>query len=276
MKRRKIGFFLLRLLLYTALIPAALWLLQGKMIYHPTVFSAAQLARELPQMKLTLWPTSGAAYCGLLRDTTAATCRGTVVVFHGNAGSALDRSFYADALEPLGFRVLLAEYPGYGARAGKCRETNFTEDARNTVRLVRQTFKEPVYLWAESLGCGVAAAVAADPALEIRGVVLITPWNNLPDLAQSIYWFLPAKWLVRDRFDNAANLRNFTGPVAVLIAERDEIIPHSQTQALYRSLPARKQLWLFKNAGHNSWPSWPDAPWWKEAADFVTADRQDQ
>jgi len=74
----------------------------------------------------------------------------------------------------------------------------------------------------------VATGVASEKSLAVDGLVLITPWNNLPDLAQSIYWFLPAKWLVKDRFDNAANLRDCNQPVAVLMADADEIIQISR------------------------------------------------
>ena len=45
--------------------------------------------------------------------------RGTAIVFHGNAGHAGHRAYYARALTPLGLRVILAEYPGYGPRAGQ-------------------------------------------------------------------------------------------------------------------------------------------------------------
>jgi len=44
--------------------------------------------------------------------------KGTVTVFHGNAGPAAGREFYLQALAPLNYRVILAEYPGYGGRTG--------------------------------------------------------------------------------------------------------------------------------------------------------------
>ncbi len=115
----------------------------------------------------------------------------------------------------------------------------------------------------------MATGVAAEKSLAVDGLVLITPWNNLPDLAQSIYWFLPAKWLVKDRFDNAANLKDFKNPVAVLMADTDEIIPNKHTLAFYESLSSPKRLWVFKNAGHNTWPTSPTEKWWQEVTAFT-------
>jgi len=99
---------------------------------------------------------------------------------------------------------------------------------------------------------------------------MLTPWDTLPDLAQNLYWFLPAKWLTKDKYDNIKNLHDFEGPVAVVMAGRDEIVPEKRTKRLYDSLLSVKKLWVFENAGHNSWPVAPELAWWKEVMDFVS------
>ena len=131
-------------------------------------------------------------------------------------------------------------------------------------------FDEPIYIWGESLGCGVASAMAADPSLKVEGLILLTPWDSLPRTAQAHYWFLPARWLVRDRYDNIRNLQRFHGPVAVIMAEQDRVIPNRLTQTLYRQIASTKQLWTFPGAGHNSWPIAAALVWWSEVMDFVT------
>ncbi|MGD9003256.1 MAG: alpha/beta hydrolase, partial [Desulfobacterales bacterium] len=103
----------------------------------------------------------------------------------------------------------------------------------------------------------------------IKGVALITPWDTLPNLAQALYWFLPARWIVKDRYDNVANLANYRGPVAVILAGQDEIIPNRLTRRLYEALPDPKRLWEFPPAGHNSWPSGSQEPWWGDMMNFL-------
>ena len=202
-------------------------------------------------------------------NTTAP--RGTVLVFHGNAGSARDRAYYLPALEPLGVRVVLAEYPGYGGRPGQPSEAGLVADGRETLRQVRAAYGDPVWVWGESLGAAVAAQVGADPAGPATGVFLITPWDNLPDLAQSLYWYLPARWLVRDAYDSRAALQGYRGPIGVLIASQDQIIPPVQGQRLYAALPGPKRQWLFPTADHNSWPAGAGAGWWREALEWLMA-----
>ena len=257
---------------YLLLVLAA-YLMQERMLYFPGVESRRQTVEMATWLGFALWPNAD-EYRGLVSATPPGarrtkTSKGTVLVWHGNGGSAVHRIHYVRALEPLGYRVVLLEYPGYGSRPGEMDEASFVRDALEATRLAKEAFGGPLYAWGESLGCGVASAVAADSELEIQGAVMLTPWDTLPDLAQRIYWYLPARWIVRDRYDNVSNLRDFDGPVAVLLAGQDEIIPNVHSMRLYASLPGEKRLWIFEGTGHNTWPTAPDAEWWAEVMAFL-------
>ena len=93
--------------------------------------------------------------------------------------------------------MILAEYPGYGGRRGQISENSMITDAVSVVQRVHEQYKGPIYLLGESLGCGVAAGAAAAAPVPLNGLILITPWDTLPDLAQSLYWYLPARYLVQ-------------------------------------------------------------------------------
>lgn len=263
---------LLRIALYLIVTYIALtvfvFFVQRRLLYHP---SQGNLSQDLIRAQgLKTWPESGEGYRGFISANRDDYPNGTVVVFHGNAGAASDRSYYTTALGQLGYRVLLAEYPGYGARIGKPSETAFVEDAKTTIKLAHQTFGAPIFLWGESLGSGVVAAVASDPTLPVAAVVLLTPWDSLANLAQTIYWFLPARWLVLDRYDSVKNLQSFHGRIAIVVAAQDEVIPVQHGLALYASIQGPKRLWRFEQAGHNSWPNAPGASWWKEVMDYIS------
>ena len=48
--------------------------------------------------------------------------------------------YYARALVPLGLRVILAEYPGYGPRSGSLGEASLVADAIETVALAHRQY----------------------------------------------------------------------------------------------------------------------------------------
>lgn len=238
---------------------------QRKLLYFPenTHWNSAPLL----QTDLIAWPDEE-NFQGWISPADSATTKATAIVFHGNAGSALQRSYYARALNPLGYRVIIAEYPGYSGRPGKPSEQTIVVDAQALVARAKDSYGSPLYLIGESLGAGVAAATQADQNTA-DGIILITPWNNLPDLAQYHYPFLPIKWLLRDHYNSTNNLKGFSGPVAVVMAEKDQIIPNQFSMKLFENISSRKQLWIFKSAGHNSWPTGQQADWWEQAMLFI-------
>jgi hypothetical protein len=193
---------------------------------------------------------------------------GTVIVFHGNQATALDVRYYARAFKRLGYRVLLAEYPGYGERPGTHSEQVFVSDAVSTFDRVKREFPGPVYIVGNSLGAGVAAAVVRKRAKAVSGVALITPWDSLSNVAQKRFPYLPARFLVKSKFDSATNLAAYRGPKAIGVALGDAEIPNELSLRLYAGLPGRKRLWTFKGAGHNTWPKSPGAPWWRQLSQY--------
>ena len=174
----------------------------------------------------------------------------------------------------LGFRVILAEYPKYGGRPGKVGEKPFVTAGLKTVRIAYEQYKEPLYLVGESLGCGIAAAIAKQTAVPIAGIILITPWDTLASVAESLFPFFPVKMFLTDKYDSIENLKSFKNKISVIGAQRDEILPIKHAVNLYNSLPeGRKHMWIIKGAGHNDWPMYADKSLWKEMTDFVRIDK---
>jgi pimeloyl-ACP methyl ester carboxylesterase len=241
--------------------------LQNSMLYYP---STDKPSRDfLTAYHIHYWGDASGDYRGYVSTVPGSTQKGTIIVFHGNAGAAADRVYYVEALAPLGYRVLLAEYPGYGGRKGELGEASFVKDAEETVRLAVEEFGKPVFLLGESLGCGVAAAAAGGSAGQINGLILITPWDTLLAVAKEKFPWLPVRLFLTDKYDSIENLKAYKGRIAIAGAERDDIIPVHHAQELFRALPGEKKMWTIKAAGHNDWFELVGPSWWKEITDYV-------
>jgi pimeloyl-ACP methyl ester carboxylesterase len=245
--------------------------IERKLLYYPGEITIADVQQCAADNALQMWPDSNTAYQGIVSHKGPAGFKGTIVIFHGNAGPATYRKYYFHALEARGYRVVLAEYPGYGGRSGELSEKSFVTDARRTVLRAKEEFGGPLYLWGESLGCGVASALATDPKVRPQGVVMLTPWDSLLNEARAKFPWLPVRFLLHDTYDNVANLVGYKGPVAVIMSERDEVIPNRLTERLYKSLSQPKRIWVFENAGHNDWPNHPEHGWWTEVMGFLNS-----
>lgn len=260
---RLIGILARSAAIAAVLILTGVSMFQDRLLYFPE----RATVDEMLSPGLAAWPTAR-DFRGLLAEP-GGSMRGTAIVFHGNAGHAGHRQFYADELAPLGLRVILAEYPAYGPRTGALGEESLVADAARTIDLAYRQYGAPVLLIGESLGAGVAAAAAVRRPDEVAGLLLVTPWDSLARVAAHHYPWLPVAWLLRDRYESADHLRAFRHPVMVALAEQDSIVPARFGGALYDALSAPRRLALIPGAEHNDWIDRVDAGWWRQAIDFL-------
>lgn len=254
---------LLRILALLAVAIAGIVMAQDRLLYYPERASVEALLPRPNPAAVQAWPTV-ADFRGLLAEPPGGPVRGTLIVFHGNAGHAGHRLFYAEQLCAQGWRVVLAEYPGYGPRDGALGEENLVADAAATIALAQRAFG-PVVLLGESLGAGVVAAASARLRhAGVAGLLLVTPWDRLASVAAHHYPWLPVRWLLRDRYDSVAHLRDYPGRVVVVLAEDDSIVPAAFGRALFASLAAGSTLRIVPGADHNDWFVRTDAAWWRQ------------
>jgi pimeloyl-ACP methyl ester carboxylesterase len=195
--------------------------------------------------------------------------RGTIVVFHGNGGWAAERTQYPEAFGQRGFRTFLYEYPGYGGRPGRPRESTIVPNARTLIRSLDHEGFGPIYVWGESLGSGVAASVVADPTLPVHGLTLMMPWDTIAGVALFRYPYIPARLFLSDTYDSIGNLAHFQHPICVIRGTEDGIIPPALTLNLYSHLPGPKKMIVQEGYGHGDWPNEPNLSWWDDALDFI-------
>jgi pimeloyl-ACP methyl ester carboxylesterase len=261
---------------YYLVICVALFLMQNSLLFPRwitgSVFSQKAAVAQAASVGFVPWsfPSGTAPFQGYVRSNFSKPApRGTIVVFHGNAGCAFDRIYYEDAFTKRRFRTFLYEYPGYGGRPGSPSAASIVAEAQALIRSLDQAGYGPVYVWGESVGSGLAAEICRDPTLPIHGLTLLTPWDSLTHAAALHYPFVPVTMLLWDRYDSVANLQHFPHPICVVCSEKDEVLPVQLGLNLYAQLPGPKKLIMQPGCGHNDWPNSSGLAWWDEALDFI-------
>ncbi len=258
---------MMTLLIGYLLLLALVFLAQRKLMYFPARYNPSEHSAMLKMSNMQAWPNENNIR-GLISRTPITDLKGVILVFHGNAGSAIHRQYFIEALEKLDYRVIIAEYPGYGVRPGSPSEKRLIKDGIETARLVQQTFQSPLFLLGESLGGGIVSGIVDSGEVTVKGLLLITPFDKMSEVAQHHYWYLFGKWITLDKYDNIDRLSRYAGNTAVILAEQDEVIPKDNTLALFNAISGNKKLWRFQ-AGHNSLPMQPYQSWWKETMMFL-------
>jgi fermentation-respiration switch protein FrsA (DUF1100 family) len=185
--------------------------------------------------------------------------QGAVLYCHGNAGNLSDRAAgIARWQEQLNHAVLIFDYPGYGRSSGRPSERGCYAAADAAYDWLTQTVKVPaekILLYGGSLGGGVALDLAS--RRPHRAVVLVSTFTSIPEMAQTLYPWLPARWLVRNRFDNLDKVAKCTRPIFIAHGTADRTVPFSQGERLYAATPEPKQFYVLEGYDHNHTPG-PD------------------
>jgi pimeloyl-ACP methyl ester carboxylesterase len=163
--------------------------------------------------------------------------------------------------------VFIMEYPGYGARVGNPSQATLIAAAKDAIAQLPKD--EKLLLLGESLGSGVACAVAAAEPHRIHGLLLMTPFDSLSSVARQHYPLLPVDWILRDRFPSAGWLENFHGPCVMVIASEDTVIPAELGETLYNAYEGPKKMIVIGGATHNSVADMMTPTEWREAVGFL-------
>ena len=244
---------------------------QNSILYHPQRGSEEDFVATARRQNIQPWRDAQGRLIGWHRPNPRAANR--LVVFHGNAGCAIDRSHYVDAFESLAagadWEVWILEYPGYGSRPGPVGKTAFIEAGRNAVRQLLAADLRPLHLLGESIGSGTACALAGEMPDRIAGLALVVPFARLQEVAREKFRWLPVGLILRDKFDNIGALAAYRGRVAIVVAESDEVVGAAQGRKLHESYAGPKLLIVLAGAGHNSFDIQPGAAWYGQVSRFL-------
>ena len=152
--------------------------LQRQLIYYPQIEAEEDLLRTADHIGLLDWRDEHGQLIGWRSNSGGEDAR-RVVVFHGNAGYALHRSYYVAGFlaQDDNWDVYLFEYPGYGARPGEPSEADIKGAAKRAVELLLNHDARPLYLVGESLGGGVASYLSSLFPEQVGGMLLVTPFT---------------------------------------------------------------------------------------------------
>ena len=89
---------------------------------------------------------------------------------------------------------------------------------------------ERIVVWGESLGAGVAVALASNHA--VKRLILEAPFTSAVDVARLSYPLIPVGLLMKDQFRSDARVSSITVPTLVLHGELDRVVRSGLIQAI--------------------------------------------
>lgn len=218
----------------------ALFLSQRSLLYFPPPRS---LANNAPTIA---FPVDGAE----LLITVRARNGPKALVYFGGNGEDVSYSLPTLVAAFPEHALYLMNYRGYGGSSGKPSEAAIVADSLALFDKVHAEHSDIVVM-GRSLGSGVAIHLAIQR--QVSGLVLVTPYNSIQELAARRYPLFPVRLLVLDKFESWKYAPRITIPTLVIAAEHDYTVPGWSTELLLTHFQSGvATLSVIPGTGHNT------------------------
>ena len=172
----------------------------------------------------------------------------TVIYFHGNSSNLSGRWQRFKMILDSGYGLYAPTYRGYAGSEGNPSETAIIADALEHFDRAAAT-GTPIIVHGESLGTGVATAVAAERP-DAGLLVLEAPYTALVDMAFESYPWLPVGLLMKDPMKTRERIGKVKAPVLIIHGTEDAIIPVEHGERLFEFASDPRELLIVEGAGH--------------------------
>lgn len=232
-----------------ALIGAAMYFGQRKLMYHPEpqrtepsevgLTQVSERVLEAPDGEKVI------AWYGKARPGQP-----TLLYFHGNAGSLASRSERIAKYLARGRGMFMMTYRGFAGSSGAPSEAANVADAKRAYDALLKEGVRPddIIIYGESIGSGVAVQVAAEK--KAAGLILDAPYTAMVELASGQYPWLPVRLLLKDRYESRSYIASITCPLLIIHGEKDEVIPVAMGREMFALAAEPKDIVTFPEAGH--------------------------
>jgi pimeloyl-ACP methyl ester carboxylesterase len=247
-KLKKIGLILLGLYV---MIGTALYFIQEKILFQPTVLARDYVYKFSSPFEEVFLKTKDDAIINAIHFTTENP-KGVILYFHGNAGDLSRWGLIAEYFVKQHYDVFIMDYRTYGKSSGKLSENTLYEDAQLCYdHLLKQYEASEITLYGRSLGTGIATNVASKN--NPKQLLLETPYYSMVDVAENRFPIFPVKYLLKYELLTFEFIKKVTCPITIFHGTDDGIVPYSSGEKLFDALPKNQaQFVTIDGGGHNN------------------------
>jgi uncharacterized protein len=227
---------------------AVIYVLQRSLMYFPERMRTSPTAAGLPEAHEISLATRDHETV-IVWHVPPRGEKPVVLYFHGNGGALRYRVARFRAVIADGIGLIALSYRGYGGSTGAPTEAGLIADAEATYAFAAARYPaERIVLWGESLGSGVAVALATSH--KVDRIVLEGSFTSAADVGARAYRFLPVWLFMKDQFRSDLRIAKVTAPLLFLHGTCDWVVPLTLGERLYALANEPKRFVRFSNAGH--------------------------
>jgi fermentation-respiration switch protein FrsA (DUF1100 family) len=230
---------------------AAMYLAQRGLMYFPEKVHTPPTKAGLAVAEEVVLDSTDGAHVIVWHVPPRDSERPVWLYFHGNGGALRYRVDRFRELTAQGEGLVALSYRGYAGSTGHPSEAGLIDDARAAYDFaVKRYSADRVVLWGESLGSGVAIALASERP--VARLVLEAPFLSTVAIAASVYPFVPVRLLMKDQFRSDLRVAKVKAPVLILHGDRDQVVPIASGEQLYKLITSPKRFVRIAGGEHET------------------------
>jgi len=182
-----------------------------------------------------------------------------ILFFHGNGEIAPEYDDIASIYNQSEINFIIADFRGYGFSSGIPNAENTQSDAHHILDFVlnylsSKSYKGLLVLKGRSLGSVSVLELSQRYPKDCAGLIIESGFADEEPLFKLIGITAEQTGFSKeDGFLNGEKIKKYTGPILIIHAEQDHIVPFSQGELLYTLCPSEnKKLLPIPNANHNN------------------------
>jgi uncharacterized protein len=227
---------------------AMLYFTQRSLMYFPeTIHTTPAQAGLAEAEEVTLTASDGVK--SIVWHVAPRDGKPVILYFHGNGGALRYRVERFRKLIDDGIGLVALEYRGYGGLGGSPSEQGLIADAEAAYAFAAARYSvQQIVVWGESLGSGVAVALAAEKP--VGRVILEAPFTSTEAVGAGHYWYLPVRLLMKDQFHSDERIAKVKAPLLILHGVHDRTVPFAMGERLFDLANKPKHIVRFLDGGH--------------------------
>ncbi|UMZ73667.1 alpha/beta hydrolase [Natranaerofaba carboxydovora] len=266
--------FIILLIIYLVIVVLT-YILQEKLLFHPVSLPKEPFSEKEKELKniesINIKSNDSTKLHGWLAkedNSNNKQEKSPLVLYFG--GNAEEVSHMVEVKDKFpGYSLAPFNYRGYGLSEGTPTEEKLFSDALTIYDYMasREDIDENnIVLMGRSLGSGVVVHLASKR--EVKGLILVTPYDSITNVAKNKLPFLPVSYLLKHNFDSVNKAPNIKTPMLALIAENDNLVPPEHGKKLAKEWGGEYELKVIKDKDHNTIDMSED--FWKSINSFIS------
>jgi uncharacterized protein len=201
----------------------------------------------------------------------ANSSKGTILLFHGYGGQKSGMLDKAKVFEELGYSTFLVDFMGSGNSEGNQTTIGYfeAEQVKTCFDYLEKLGEKNTFLFGTSMGAVAILKAVSESGIQPKGIILECPFGsmyktvcarfksmNIPTFPMAsllVFWGGMQNSFWAFSHNPSTYAKQVNCPTLLIYGQQDIKVSREEIDEIYANINGKKQLLLFRNAGHENY-----------------------